>query len=283
MLLGYNTNGMADHELFDAVTLLAEIGYGSVAITIDHGALPPQGRYLRQQIDRLRRLLEDLGLRSVIETGARFLLDPRQKHEPTLVSADARGRERRIDFYKHAVDCAAALGSDCVSLWSGVLRDSISSEQAMNRLVEGLREVLEYAAGQGVAVGFEPEPGMFIDSMLRYEELLKRIGAANFRLTLDVGHLHCQGEVPIAAVVRRFASRLANVHIEDMRRGVHEHLMFGTGQIDFPPVLRALAEAGYTGGVHVELSRHSHEAPEAARRAFEFLDTIMEELWHSGA
>ena len=148
----------------------------------------------------------------------------------------------------------------------------------MDRLVEGLREVLEYAAGQGVAVGFEPEPGMFVDSMLRYEELLKRIDAANFRLTLDVGHLHCQSEVPIAEVIGRVASRLANVHIEDMRRGVHEHLMFGTGQIDFPPVLRALAEAGYTGGVHVELSRHSHEAPEAARRAFEFLDPIVRTL-----
>ncbi|MGW4149959.1 sugar phosphate isomerase/epimerase, partial [Streptomyces albogriseolus] len=29
--------------------------------------------------------------------------------------------------------------------------------------------------------------------------------------------------------------------IEDMRRGVHEHLPFGDGEIDFPPVLAALA------------------------------------------
>src|SRR5574340_740021 len=41
MLLGYNTNGMAHHDLLDAVTLLSELGYRSVAITIDHGALPP--------------------------------------------------------------------------------------------------------------------------------------------------------------------------------------------------------------------------------------------------
>ena len=62
-----------------------------------------------------------------------------------------------------------------------------------------------------------------------------------------------------------------NVHLEDMRAGRHEHLMFGEGEIDFPPVLRTLAEVGYTGGVYVELSRHSHEGPAAARRAFEFL------------
>jgi sugar phosphate isomerase/epimerase len=59
-----------------------------------------------------------------------------------------------------------------------------------------------------------------------------------------------------------------------MRRGVHEHLMFGEGEIDFPPVLEALAAAGYSGGVYVELSRHSHQAPDAARQAWEFLRSI---------
>lgn len=278
MLLGYNTNGMAHHDLFDAVALLVEIGYRSVAITIDHAALPPGDKMLRQNLGRLRRTLEHARMRSVIETGARFLLDPQRKHEPTLLSADAAGRQRRVDFYKHAIDCAAELGSDCVSLWSGVLRDGISDEQAVERLVEGLEQVCQYAADRGVEIGFEPEPGMLIDSMARYEELLDRFDAANFRLTLDIGHLHCQGEVPIGDVIRCWAPRLVNVHLEDMRRGTHEHLMFGQGEIDFPPVIRALAEADYSGGVHVELSRHSHEAPEAARRAFDFLQPMIERI-----
>jgi sugar phosphate isomerase/epimerase len=107
--------------------------------------------------------------------------------------------------------------------------------------------------------------------MARFEPLRERLPDARLQLTLDVGHLHCQGETPIADQVRRWAPRVVNVHIEDMRRGVHEHLMFGEGEIDFPPVLRALDESGYRGGVHVELSRHSHEGPPAARRAHDFL------------
>jgi len=290
MFLGYNTNGLAHHDLFDAVELVAEIGYRGVAITIDHGALPPTSPRSHEPILRLRRLLERLGMRSVIETGARFLLDPRVKHEPTLLSED---RRRRIDFYKYAIDCAAELGSDCVSLWSGVLgtgpffgeKTHYASEWlaenmdlspsvvrgAMDRLIDGLREVLAYAAASNVSIGFEPEPGMLIDTMRAFEELLARIDAPGLRLTLDVGHLHGQGETPIADVIRRWAPRLVNVHIEDMRAGRHEHLMFGEGEIDFPPVLRTLAEVGYTGGLYVELSRHSHEGTAAARRAFEFL------------
>jgi sugar phosphate isomerase/epimerase len=59
-----------------------------------------------------------------------------------------------------------------------------------------------------------------------------------------------------------------------MRRGVHEHLMFGEGEIDFGPVLRKLEEIGYEGGVHVELSRHSYDAVNTARRALEFLRNV---------
>ena len=44
MHLGYNTNGLAHHDLFDAVELLADIGYQSVAITIDHTAFSPNAR-----------------------------------------------------------------------------------------------------------------------------------------------------------------------------------------------------------------------------------------------
>ena len=44
----------------------------------------------------MRGLLGQLGLGSVIETGARFLLDPTDKHEPTLLTASAEGRARRV-------------------------------------------------------------------------------------------------------------------------------------------------------------------------------------------
>lgn len=278
MYLGYNTNGMAHHRLTDAIELVAEIGYRGVAITIDHAALAPDDEQTPRQLEQVRRLLGELGMCSVIETGARFLLDPRRKHEPTLVSADAAGRARRVAFYRHAIRAAAALESDCVSLWSGVLSEPVPRREAMLRLAEGLGEVLDYAARQGVVIGFEPEPGMLIDSMAGYEELLRYVDAPNLRLTLDIGHLQCQQETPLADHVLRWASRLVNVHIEDMRAGVHEHLMFGEGQIDFPPVFRALAQAGYQGGLYVELSRHSHEAPSAVRRAMDFLRPLVGEV-----
>ncbi|MHB1036045.1 MAG: sugar phosphate isomerase/epimerase family protein [Pirellulales bacterium] len=274
MYLGYNTNGFAHHDPYQAVGLLAAMGYRGVALSIDHGMLNPYERHFREQVARMRDILGRLGLRSVVETGARYLLDAHRKHEPTLLSPEPEGRALRIDFLRHAIDLAKELSSDCVSLWSGALGESLEEEKAFERLAAGLREVLDHASAQGVAIGFEPEPGMFIDTMARYERLLERIDSPEFRLTLDVGHLQCQGDVPIADQIRRWAPRLVNVHLDDARAGVHEHLMFGEGEIEFPPVVQALAEAGYQGGLHVELNRHSDRAPEAARRALEFLSAL---------
>jgi sugar phosphate isomerase/epimerase len=235
---------------------------------------------------QVKAALDGNGMHSVIETGARFLLDPWRKHEPTLVTADAHQRARRVDFYRHAVDVAQMLGSDCVSIWSGAVHErsaplpqnASSSEfeaDLWSRLAGGLTELCNYASARGVRIAFEPEPGMFIDTMTRFEQLLARVASPSLQLTLDVGHLHCLGEVPIAGQIRKWAPRLANIHIEDMRAGIHEHLMFGAGEMDFPPIVAALHEIGYRGGIHVELSRHSHDGPEAARKAFEFLQPLV--------
>ena len=90
-----------------------------------------------------------------------------------------------------------------------------------------------------------------------------------------MGHLHCQGEGPIAQQIDRWQELLVNVHIEDMRRGIHEHLMFGEGEMDFPPIIAALAAADYRGGLFVELSRHSHDAPRAVQKSYDFLQPLV--------
>jgi L-ribulose-5-phosphate 3-epimerase len=276
MIIGYNTNGFAHHRLEDALAILADLGYQGVALTLDYHALDPYDADLPRQVASVRRLLERLALRSVVETGARFLLDPRRKHQPTLLSPRAEERGRRLDFLRRAVYIAAELGSDAVGFWSGTPADPADPALYMSRLVEGCQELCAVAARHKVRLAFEPEPGMFIDTMEGFRRLSEAVNDPAFGLTLDVGHLHCQGEVPIADHLRRWRHVLWNVHIEDMRRGVHDHLMFGDGEIDFGPVLGALREIGYGGGVYVELSRHSHDAVNAARRALAFLRSRLE-------
>lgn len=275
MYLGYNTNGLPHHATLDALEVIATLGYRGVALTLDHHCLPPGAATLPSDLATVRRRLRELDLHVVIETGGRFVLDRFRKHYPTLMATDGADRERRIAFYRHALDVAEALDARIVSLWSGIRPDQGPRGPALDRLVEGLGIVLDDAGRRGIEIAFEPEPGMFIETMSQFEELDNKLHTPTLQLTLDIGHVCCVETQSIPDVVTAWAKRIRNIHIEDMRPGVHEHLFFGEGTIDFPPVFAALARFGYTGGVFVELSRHGHVGPEIAQRSMEFLRSLI--------
>ena len=279
MLLGFSTNSIGDVDPLDAIPMLRSMGYGSLAITLDHHTLDPFANDLPARIARWREALARSRMACVIETGGRHLLDPVQKHEPTLVTADLEARQRRTDFLCRAIDIAVELGATCVSLWSGVVRDSADEAAIWSRLEGSLAPVLDHAAARRMPLGFEPEPGMAIDTLARYGQLLDRMGRPDhLRLTVDIGHMECMGEWPMADVLRPWADRVVTVHVDDMLCCRHEHLPLGTGDVDFPPILAALAAGGYVGGLHVELPRQSHRWVETARQSAAFLTPLLSQL-----
>jgi L-ribulose-5-phosphate 3-epimerase len=266
---GYGTNGFANHRLGDALAVIADLGYDGVALTLDTDHLDPFADDLPRRVAATAARLRELGLGVVIETGARYLLDPWRKHSPTLLE---EGRELRLDFLRRAVDIGADLGAEAVSFWAGVQPADVDDTTAWDRLVDGCAQTVEWAARRGVTLGFEPEPGMLVDDIAAWRKLHAALGApAGFGITLDIGHCRCLEPDPVPDCVTAVADHLVNVQIDDMRRGTHEHLEFGTGEIDFPPVLAALSAAGYTGLVAVELPRHSHAAPAVAAHSLNFL------------
>lgn len=271
MILGYNTNGFAHHRLEDAIEIIAELGYGGVAITLDYHAINPLDDDVIDWFPEIRKLRDRYGLRLVVETGARFVLDRWRKHQPTLISHNRELREQRLHFLLTAKEIAIELGADCLSFWSGTATDSSSHDVLMGRLVDGCRQIADHAAEYNLRLAFEPEPGMFIDTMDKFAELHAKVNHPAFGLTVDVGHLVCNGELPVSDQLVRWKDVLWNVHVEDMRRGVHDHLMFGEGEVDFADVFAGLRAANYEGMVSVELSRHSHDAVNTARKSMEFL------------
>jgi sugar phosphate isomerase/epimerase len=269
---GYGTNGMGDHRLTDALGLLADLGYDGVALTLDHHHLDPFGPGLAVEVAAVARRLDRLGLAAVIETGARYLLNPRRKHQPTLLDADEERRQRRLDLLRRAIAIGADLGVEAVSFWSGAHLTQSGSVAAWQRLVAACSELAELAESSGVRLGLEPEPGMLVETIADWQRLVAEVGGPQrLGLTLDIGHCRCVEPEPEGACVRATASWLATVQIDDMRRGVHEHLPFGTGEVDLPSVLAALRDARYTGLVSVELPRHGHAAPVMAEQSLQAL------------
>ncbi len=273
----WNTNGCANHRLYDAIELVSDAGYDGLALTLDWHHFDPFANDWQAQAERLKETLDSQRLGSVIETGARFLLNHRIKHEPTLINPEAEGRQHRIDFLKRAVDIAAILQSEAVSFWAGVRQASVSSEQADTWLAEGIGQLLDYAAERSVTLAVEPEPGMqieTIDDLTRLRESIATSARNQLTLALDVGHVWVTGEADPAEAVTQYGSQCGTAAIEGMNQGVHEHLPVTQGDMNVGSIIRSFQKIGFNKLICVELSRDSHRAHQAIFETIEALKTM---------
>ncbi|MEZ6139721.1 MAG: sugar phosphate isomerase/epimerase family protein [Zavarzinella sp.] len=277
MFLGYNTNGFAHHRLEDAIEILAEQGYRGVALTVDYQHLNILESGWNEYAQTIKQLLDRHQMQLVIETGARFLLDPRRKHQPTLLDSAPSQRQIRQEFLQRCVQLAQILGAECISFWSGALPKDTHPDLAWERLTNEIHTLLQISEQTRVRLAFEPEPGMLISRMADFEVLHDLINHELFGLTLDCSHLTCEGDLPASDHIRKWLQhkKLWNIHLADMNAGIHDHLMFGEGAVDFADIFHALQEGNYSEGAFVELSRHSHQAVQIASDSMAFLRTFV--------
>ena len=194
-ILAYNTNGLAHHRLDQAVILLSELGYGGIALTLDvHHLDPFSPRHADERV-ALAELLASKQMHCIVETGARFNLDFRHKHYPSLLCR--RDRDVRIDFIRRAIETAHVLGASTVSMWSGHDFDEVGPERGHDLLVEGIAKILPDAEAAGVDLAFEPEPGMFVETLDGYARLKEAFPSPRFGLHLgDSDQLHIIRSAP---------------------------------------------------------------------------------------
>jgi L-ribulose-5-phosphate 3-epimerase len=266
----YNTNSLREHDGPGAIRLLANLGYDAIELSLLEQHYDPL-RGTPEQLDAIKAAVRQTGLGVIVGAGVPLALSD-ERFEPSLFHPDAEGRALRLRFLQASADVAAELDSACLVFCTGTLQLGLDRQRALDWLERGLGDLCHYATERGVRVALEPEPDHLIESLGDFRELQRRVGPA-LGMTLDVGHVACTEDGELAEVI---AALLADEHpehvqIEDIRERRHEHLPFGEGDLDFPPILRTFAEADYRGYLGVELSRHSHEAERRAAESLTFL------------
>jgi D-psicose/D-tagatose/L-ribulose 3-epimerase len=268
----YNTNGLQSHRLEDALHMIADSGYHGVALTLDHMHLDPL--YADAQvIRRVKRILDELNLKVVIETGARFVLDPLQKHGPSLCDPNSEKRLRRLNLLKKSIEIAADLNAPLVNFAAGPRDRSRTQDEVWPLFIAGVDIMQQRAVELGVQLTFEPEPGHWIQSLSGYDRLQKLF--PNIRLTIDVSHVSvcCKEGTPQQAIAR-YSESLGMIHLEDAPVGVHQHLPFGEGELDIKAILAQLHKIQFQGLCAIELSRHSHAAHQMVSSSIKTLQKL---------
>jgi D-psicose/D-tagatose/L-ribulose 3-epimerase len=115
--------------------------------------------------------------------------------------------------------------------------------------VEILRQVAETAARSDITLVLEVVnryESNVLNTAAQAVEMVKRIGASNVKVHLDVYHMNIE-ESDIASAIRATGSHLGYFHTGDSHRGY-----LGSGTIDLAGVFRALVASNYQGPITFE-------------------------------
>jgi sugar phosphate isomerase/epimerase len=179
----------------------------------------------------------------------------------SFTDPDGAVRYAAIERIKSHVPVAARFRAVIIiGLVRGIVKPGVASEQAMDRLIEALRECSEAARPHGIRLALEPinrYETTLINNAAQGLELIERVGADNFGLLLDTFHMNIE-EPNIEDSIRQTGDRVFHFHVADSNRWYP-----GAGHLDFKTILGALFATGYTGFVSGEFM----PVPDAATSA----------------
>lgn len=132
------------------------------------------------------------------------------------------------------------------------------------RVAQVFHRAAEVCANEGVKFIWEFEPGFLFNKPSEVVRMAYAVDHPNFQVLFDSCHAHMCGVVgarqmgekeTLPGGVVQFAhmltGKIGHVHFIDSDNTLHDnststHAPFGQGVLDFPPIIQALKDAGYT-------------------------------------
>ncbi len=235
-----NTIGLSTAALYpthlteDALTTIAELGFCVTEVFLQTGQ--EYTAAFGVELDWRRR---SLGLRvhSLHLHTAYF----------DLWSPYRRAFQETRDRFLRVLEIAARLEANALT-WHG-LRFGMDDPDAISAFFESANWAGEQAQAAGVALCIENVSWCY----LRTPEQVATIRQTGLpvHFTFDAFQAG-ESATDAAALIRAMNGRLATVHLSDYAVGAARHLLPGTGDLDWPVILRTLQDVGYGGPLIIE-------------------------------
>lgn len=228
--------GWSEQECRQAIENSRATGYDLIEIPV----LDPSSI----DVAMTRKVLEEAGLSAACSLGLSFETDI-SSTDPELV---ARGERLLHDALAVTRDLGAQYLGGVISSALGKYTDPPSKQGRANsvRVIQGLAE---QAAASGITLGLEVVnryESNLINTAKQALAFIVDVGAENLKVHLDTYHMNIE-EADFTTPVLASGDRLGYVHVGESHRGY-----LGTGTVDFPAFLGALAAIYYQGPVTFE-------------------------------
>lgn len=152
----------------------------------------------------------------------------------------------------------------------------VMNDSEWKKFADGMNRLGEIANSMGIRLVYHHHMGTVVQTAEEIDRMMDMTDPDKFALLYDTGHLAYCGQ-DYLAVLKKYAKRIAHVHLKDIRPEVvekvkKEKLSFlqgvregaftvpGDGCIDFAPVFDVLDKSGYEGWMIVEAEQDPAKA-----------------------
>ncbi len=151
-----------------------------------------------------------------------------------------------------AIEYAGALKCPRLHCLSGKIPSDTSAERLLPTMVANLRFAAAALEKENItllveALNSRDMPGAFLSTTRQALRLLDEVNHPNLKLQYDIYHMQIM-EGDLTLTIRENLARIGHIQLAD-NPGRHEP---GTGEINFPNLLRAIDEMGYNGWIGCE-------------------------------
>jgi len=233
-------------------SLAKQQGFDGIELVLGtHG--PVTYEATKEQMVALREKAESYGLEM-------YSLVCDQCWQYPLTANDPAVRQKAEDMVRRQLEIASWLGCDTILVLPGMVEgltpggEVVPYDVVYDRALEALKRLAPYAEACGVTIGLENVWNKFLLSPLEMRDFIDKVNSPRVGAYFDVGNVVRDGypEQWIAIL----GNRIAKVHFKDYDRanGTADGFVdIGTGDVNYPAVMKALAATGYDGWVTAEV------------------------------
>lgn len=234
------TQPLERYPVLECLEVIKRLGFDGVEVCLETAEMAPD-TLTPQRLESVRKRIETLGL------------------QPYSVGyhRDYIYDDRELELTLLAIEAARALGSEML-IFSGIGART-GDEAEWQRMIERTAILLEAAEKREIILAQEFEPGFIVGSTEQLLRLFDALPSDYLAANVDLGHLFLCDTDPLASIAA-IGSRMVHGHIENMARGVHDHLLPTEGDMDLRQYIAALERIGFTGGLALDLYKQDYEA-----------------------
>ena len=185
---------------------------------------------------------------------------------------DFTENEDKFRTVEKAIPIAAAAGTDTVIINGAVRREGEAFEKQWERQINRMKELCRIAEEYEVYLAVEFEPGFVIDNSELLLKAFDQIGSPILRMNADIGHMFLQDPAPLASI-DKCGPYIVHAHLENMKKGIHNHLVPYEVDMDLTAYLQKLISVGFDGPASLDVYQYDYEA--VAEKSVEYLKGIL--------